>query len=280
MAALIRTALNPNTDAETLRVVVKALAKIGQNNKEVAQTLLGLMRQPLEDRLRHEVAQALVTNLPNKLLISVVYQLREFCAKPRGETHGGDWQLFWYCAQQLSYPDFYQAWHQRPLGGSGTTLPGRRAKQRSFFHYLLDQTLKNEADPLSQYQVIWINTSQFLSPDTPSIDIYDQMLCQGCPEFASGIPDSVSKLRLYWHQLQRQGDPPRLLLFEALSQEPPPDSWGEFLEQLATFQGAIAVLSLSPPPGMVTLPYFQLQDSQTAAADIVNWLRNYHQNSD
>lgn len=275
MAALIRTTLSPNTDPETLRVVVKALAKIGQNNKEVAQTLLGLMRHPLEDRLRQDVAQALVTNVPNKLLISVVYQLREFCTKPRGETHWGDWQLFWHCAQQLSYPDFYQAWHQRPLGGVTTTLPGRRTKQQSFFHYLLDQTLKTEGEPLSHYQIIWVNTSQFLSPDTPSIDIYDQMLCQGCPEFASGIPDTVSKLRLYWHQLQRQGDRPRLLLFEELSQETPPQSWDELLEQLTTFQGAIAVLSLSSPPGVVTLPYFQLQDSQTAAADIVNWLRHY-----
>lgn len=275
MAALIRTVLSPSTDDETLRVAVKALAKIGGNNKEVAQTLLGLMRHPLEDRLRREVGQALTSSLPNKLLISAVYQLRECCVRPRGENHWGDWQLFWHCAQQLSYPDFYQAWHQRPLGGAGTTLPGRRAKQRSFFHYLLDQTLKNEPDPLSQYQVIWINTSQFLSPDTPSIDIYDQMLCQGCPEFANGIPDTVSKLRLYWHQLLRQDDRRRLLLFEELSQDSPPDAWEELLVQLATFQGAIAVVSLSPPPGVVTLPYFQLQDSQTAAADIVNWLRNF-----
>jgi HEAT repeat protein len=277
MAALIRTTLSPGTDGETLRVVVKALAKIGQNNKEVAQTLLGLMRHPLEDRLRQEVAQALVTTLPNKLLITAVYQLREFCTHPRGENHRGDWQLFWYCAHQLSYADFYQAWHQRPLGGAGTTLPGRRAKQRSFFHYLLDQTLKSEEDPLAQYQVIWINASQFLSPDTPSIDIYDQMLCQGCPEFVSGIPDTLSKLRLYWHQLQRQADPPRLLLFEELSQDDPPAGWEALLEQLTTFQGAIAVLSLSPPSGIVTLPYFQLQDSQTTAADIVNWLRNFDQ---
>ncbi|WLT38484.1 hypothetical protein NON20_00840 [Synechocystis sp. B12] len=56
--------------------------------------------------------------------------------------------------------------------------------------------------------------------DNPSVDIYDQMLDQDCPEFDGAIPDNLSKLRFYWHQLQRKQGHPLLLLFEQLSPSP------------------------------------------------------------
>jgi hypothetical protein len=271
LAALIRTAAGMKTDGETLRAVVKALAKIGQNNREVAQTLLALLRQNLEDRLRQDIAQALVTVTPPKLLPTVVYQLREFCRQPQGKNNRADWQIFWHCGQQMAYPDFYQAWHQQPLGGSGTTIPGKSSKQRSFFRYSLAQTLQQQNAPLNQCQVIWIDTGQFLSLDNPSVDIYDQMLDQNCPELEGIIPDSLSKLRLYWHQLERKQDLRRLLMFERFDNNAP--DLQHFWEQLATFHGAIAILGIAPPPKTLPLPYFHLQESEATAAEIVAWLQ-------
>lgn len=273
LAALIRTAASVNTDGETLRGVVQALARIGQNNKEVAQTLLSLLRQSLDDRLRQAVVQALVTIAPRKLLATVVYQLKEFVSKPLGQNGSADWQLFWHCAQHLSYPDFYQAWHQQPLGGTGTTLPGKSPKQRSFFRHSLSQNLQRQPEPLHSYCVIWIDTGKFLDPEDPSVDIYDQMLDQNCPEFSDGIPDSLSKLRFYWHQLERKGSQPHFLIFEDLGPTPPDRH--HLWEQLASFQGAIAVLSGTPPATSVALPYFQLQDSQTTTAEIIAWLQKF-----
>ncbi len=271
LAALIRSAASVKTDGETLRVVVRALDKIGQNNREVAQVLLGLLRQNLDDRLRQDVAQALVTVTPDKLLATVVYQLREFCSQPQEKNHWADWQLFWHCAQQMAYTDFYQAWHQKPLEGSGSTIPGKTSKRRSFFRYSLDEALEQEQPPLNQYEVIWIDVSKFLNRENPSVDIYDQMLDQHCPEFNGAIPDSLSKLRLYWHQLERKEEGHRLMMFEQLEKDPP--DLQSVWEQLATFQGSIAILSTTPPPEKVVLPYFQLQESQTTAAEIVAWLK-------
>ncbi|WP_242018102.1 HEAT repeat domain-containing protein [Synechocystis sp. FACHB-383] len=271
LAALIRV-VGTNAEGEILRAVVKTLAQIGPNNREVAQALLGLLLEKPEDRVRQDAAQALIKIVPRKLLPTVVHQLQELCAQAQGENSGDHWQIFWYCAQQMTYADFYQAWHQTPLAVSGTSIPGKSSKQRSFFRYSLAQTLQGENAPLNGCQVIWIDTSQFLSLDNPSVDIYDQMLDQNCPEFDGAIPDNLSKLRFYWHQLQRKQGHPLLLLFEQLS--PSPLGLEQLWQQLATFHGPIAILGVTPAPKTVVLPYFQLRESQTTAGEIVAWLQN------
>ncbi|WLT38483.1 hypothetical protein NON20_00835 [Synechocystis sp. B12] len=43
---------------------------------------------------------------------------------------------------------------------------------------------------------------------------------------------------------------------------------------MGTFHGPIAILGVTPAPKTVVLPYFQLRESQTTAADIVAWLQN------
>lgn len=271
LAALIRV-VGTDTEAEILRGVVKTLAQIGSNNREVTQALVGLLLENPEDRVRQDGTQALIKIVPRKLLPTVVYQLRELCARPQGENLADHWQIFWYCARQMTYADFYQAWHQTPLAVSGTSIPGKSSKQRSFFRYSLAQTLQGESDPLNGCRIIWIDTSQFLNLDNPSVDIYDQMLDQDCPEFDGAIPDNLSKLRFYWHQLQRKQGHPLLLLFEQLS--PSPLDLEQLWQQLATFHGPIAILGVTPAPKTVVLPYFQLRESQTTAADIVAWLQN------
>ncbi|AIE73288.1 MULTISPECIES: HEAT repeat domain-containing protein [unclassified Synechocystis] len=271
LAALIRVAAT-NTEGEILRAVVKALAKIGQNNREVAQTLVGLLLKNPQPRVRQDVAKALVQIVPRKLLPMVVYQLRQLCVQPQGENSAEHWQIFWHCAQQMTYADFYQAWHQTPLATSGTTIPGKSSKQRSFFHYSLAQALEKENALPNRCRVIWIDTSQFLSVDNPSVDIYDQMLDQNCPEFDGTIPDNLSKLRFYWHQLQRKKHDTLLLLFEQSS--PPTPDLQQLWQSLATFHGPIAILGIEPAPKTVALPYFQLRESQTTAAEIVAWLEN------
>ncbi|WLT38485.1 HEAT repeat domain-containing protein [Synechocystis sp. B12] len=136
LAALIRV-VGTDTEAEILRGVVKTLAQIGSNNREVTQALVGLLLENPEDRVRQDGTQALIKIVPRKLLPTVVYQLRELCARPQGENLADHWQIFWYCARQMTYADFYQAWHQTPLAVSGTSIPGKSSKQRSFFRYSL-----------------------------------------------------------------------------------------------------------------------------------------------
>ena len=125
-------------------------------------------------------------------------------------------------------------------------------------------------DPLtSLIQVIWIDCSQFLAPDEPIIDIYDQMLAQNCPEFENGVPDNLAKLRLYWRLIQRHNpDCAYIWLFDHSSPNCSPLS-SEFLEKLRTFQGNIALISDQPNN---PLPYFSPHSPQLIAT-IIEWIK-------
>lgn len=253
MAALLRTA-SGQPSRELLRAIVGSLGKIAQDNKEVSQVLLELFRSQTDPQLRLLIAECLQRILPNKMLTGAIHQLRDCCRRPYGQNTAADWEFFWHCAQRLPFPVFYQAWHQRPLKGEPHSDPARRQRERQALIAQLD-SLAVDAKPL---QTLWIDAGQFLSPQDPSVDIYDQMLSQGCPEFIHGIPDSPSKLRLYWHQLQRQrADHCLLLCLDYANGQPETPEVKDFLTRLQAFQGAIIILSNQKdlPLKTFSLPY-------------------------
>ncbi|MFN5515613.1 MAG: HEAT repeat domain-containing protein, partial [Cyanobacteriota bacterium] len=239
MAALLRTA-SGHPSRELLRAIVGSLGKIAQDNKEVSQVLLELFRTQTDPQLRLLIADCLQRILPNKMLTGAIHQLRDCCRRPYGQNTPADWEFFWHCSQRLPFPVFYQAWTQRPLKGEPQSNPTRRQRERESLMAQL-ATLTVGAKPL---QTIWIDAGQFLSPQDPSVDIYDQMLSQNCPEFIHGIPDTPSKLRLYWHQLLRQrADQFLLLCLDYANGEPEAPAAKDFLTRLNAFQGAIVILS-------------------------------------
>lgn len=262
MAALIRIG-NSQPERELLRAVITSLSHITQDNKEVAQLFLDLLHTQTDQSLRNLITSCLKTILPNKMLVSVVHQLRDYCRRPRQENFVADWELFWHCAQILPYPTFYQAWHQRPLTGEPLANHLAHKQER--------QQLIEAFRPLTlagkEVTVVWIDCQKFLSPGDPSVDIYDQMLSQGCPEFAHGIPDTPSKLRLYWHQLLRQRpEKGWAMCFDYGLMDPDTKIDSDLLEQLRAFQGAIAIVSQETelPLTCLPLPYEQTRQALQA----------------
>jgi hypothetical protein len=278
IAALIRTALIP-PDKETRRASIQSLGKIGLGNREVCQTLIDLLRVQSHQILHSEIAENLIKILSRPLMPFVIHPLKESLLNAVYQQDIALYDIFWYCVQSLTYETFYQAWYQLPL--DATPAPSQNslaaiapsspesAKNQLNLREDLFREIQNHAPLASLIQVIWIDCSQFLAPDEPIIDIYDQMLSQNCPEFENGVPDNLAKLRLYWRLIQRnRSDCAYIWLFDHSSPNCSPFS-SEFLEKLKTFQGNIALISDQPNSPLLNFS----PHSPQLIATIIEWIK-------
>jgi HEAT repeat protein len=280
IAALIRTALI-TPDKETRRASIKSLGKIGLGNREVCQTLIDLLRVQSHQNLHSEIAENLIKILSRPLMPFVIHPLKESLLNTVYQQDLALYDIFWHCVQSLSYETFYQAWDQLPL--DATPAPSQdslaaitpspstaeSAKDKLNLREDLFREIQNHSPLASLIQVIWIDCSQFLVPDEPLIDIYDQMLAQNCPEFENGVPDNLAKLRLYWRLIQRnRSDCAYIWLFDHSSPNCSPFS-SEFLEKLKTFQGNIALISDQPNNPLVNFS----PHSPELIATIIEWIK-------
>lgn len=122
IAALIRLTKTTN-DPKTLRRVAVSLGKIGRGNREVISALVQMLKSAQEESCRLQVADSLINLLIKEEMSEVVASLKEILSEPQKRKDLACQKIIWHCAQQLSYPDFYQAWHNRPR--YGTQKPSR-----------------------------------------------------------------------------------------------------------------------------------------------------------
>ncbi|MEB3310339.1 MAG: HEAT repeat domain-containing protein [Snowella sp.] len=279
IAALIRTALI-TADKETRRATVQSLGEIAVGNREACQTLMDLLRIQTDTSLRTEIAENLIKILSPKLIPLIIHPLKDALLNKGLKQDMAVYAVFWYCAQHLSYETFYQAWYQLPIDAAPANAQDPLSAIASDWtspkelplislQQSVTQAIAANAPLASLITLIWIDCSQFLEPDDPVIDIYDQMLAQNCPDFENGIPNNLAKLRLYWRLLQRnQMEKTYIWLFDhsAHNCEPFPS---EFLDKLNSFQGNIAIISDQADH---PLPNFSPQDPQLVEA-ILDWIK-------
>ncbi len=279
IAALIRTALI-TPDKETRRAIVQSLGKIAIGNREVCQTFIDLLRTQTDQTLRLEIAENLIKILSRPLILFIIYPLKELLLNPDYKKDIAIYEIFWHCIQSLSYQSFYQAWYQLPfdetsikssdsLAAIAVSKTSQTEQQNLNLGKSLNQFIQNNPLLDSLIQIIWIDCHKFLEPDDPVIDIYDQMLCQNCPEFENGIPDNLAKLRLYGRLLQKhQPDRIYIWLFDHSAKDcsafPP-----KFLEKLSTFQINIGIISNQKNN---FLPHFSA-DSPQLIPTIIDWIQ-------
>jgi HEAT repeat protein/GTPase SAR1 family protein len=186
LASLIRC-LQQEKDANILKLAAQSLGKMGREHPLAIAGLLGLLRSNADESARLQAAENLVQIVPDAQISHLVRDLADF-DDPISQV------LLWQCSHRLSYHDFYEAWHYNQeektvLGESGL----------NFSDYL--QQLSAELS--DRTRLILIDSSQILDPLHPVVDIYDQMLAQNCPPWNYGLPETISKLRLYWNDLRR-----------------------------------------------------------------------------
>ncbi|MGK7957669.1 MAG: HEAT repeat domain-containing protein [Crocosphaera sp.] len=268
IATLIRL-LETSSHQESRRCAAKSLSKIAIGNKEAIATFLKVLPTIKEQDIGKQMAEGLITILPEKQMAQVVSQLRDHFLESSLPDNSPCYQVIWHCAQHLSYQTFRDAWHQRSLPETvrlSSPTPEPETQETLTAIEQLKQQLKDKL-ALEASQIIGIETCRFIDPDHPAIDVYDQMLEQGCAAFEHGLPETLSKLRLYWHLLQKNSEKsPLILLFY---DEGDCSLSFHLLKSLGKFNGIIAVISKQESS---ELSIFSPDDPQLSQT-LIDWLK-------
>ncbi|MEA5510592.1 HEAT repeat domain-containing protein [Crocosphaera sp. UHCC 0190] len=272
MATLIRL-LETSTNLENLRCAAKSLGKVAPGNKEAIAVFVKLLQTVNNSNLGIEIAESLIDILPLKQMPQIVIQLRDSLLKEPDSESSACYKVMWHCAQYLSYREFYQAWHQRALPTpllSSKNLPKPLIPPVVNSSLTVLEKLGQETEKIPQFnsiKLVWIESSRFIDPGNPAIDIYDQMLEQQCQPFEHGLPENLAKLRLYWHLLQRNSSKTQLILLFYDDAHTPHLST-DFLEILGKFKGVIGVISQQTSSA---IPIFSPDDPQLIPT-LLEWM--------
>lgn len=293
IATIIRL-IQSSRDKDTFKQAIKSLGKIGRGNRDAIATLLGLLGSIEDETTRAQIADSLLELLQDRQMMPIVSALRDSFLYKTAVPDIASYKLIWYCAQRLPYSEFHQAWYFRPLPVEPesnrqpddlfdeneielkvTETPQIDNSNDSDFFSSLYQAILAKPELSHTVKPIYIDSSQFIDPDNPPIDIYDCMLAQNCPQFEYGVPDTMAKLRLYWNMLRRNGDALSfvLIFYENVADTQRKDFSHEFLEVLSKFDGAICVVSEQSIP---KLKHFSPKDPQLVQA-ILDWIQEQTQ---
>ncbi|WP_013320940.1 HEAT repeat domain-containing protein [Gloeothece verrucosa] len=255
--ALLVRVLKTTNEPKILDRAALSLGKIGLKNREVISTLVMLVKSCQDETCRLQAAESVINLLKVEQMSEVIANLKENLSDPHKRKDLACQKIIWHCAQKLSYPEFYQAWHNRPLYGTQKVTKAElnlneESPEDNHFKLTcqsLSQLLQAKIDEHSQLsqsiRPIFIDSNNLFDPINPLVDIYDLMLAQNCPPFEHGIPDTMAKLRLYWNSIQRDENNANFVLI-FYDHVTPSDSQGfspEFLKMLSKFGGAICLVT-------------------------------------
>jgi HEAT repeat protein/energy-coupling factor transporter ATP-binding protein EcfA2 len=276
LVELIGTAENESTH----RQAAESLGKIGQGNKDAIAALVELIGTTKDESTREQAAQSLEKIIEDDQMAGVVTALKNNLSHETWENNRDRfikcYEIIWKCAQTLSYPEFYQAWHNPPItphpevpdnNPVGFT-PTVQTLDLALLPQLLHTAITADSVLRDRVQLICLDSSRFIEPDNPAAEIYDQMLDLGCPERVNGEPTTLPQLKLYWHSLRRQSDKLLVMvLYHAAN--PSPEFSPRFLDALSKFEGEIYLVS--DESLSVSLPIFLPRQPNLVEA-ILGWI--------
>ncbi|MEH2464723.1 HEAT repeat domain-containing protein, partial [Nostoc sp.] len=109
IAALVQLLQSTTVDDDTRRQAADSLEKIGTGNKDAIAALVQLLQSTtVDDYTRWLAAYSLGKILQNNQDCSVAVKALSRYWRLNDDCYN----LVWNCAQNMPYPDFYQAWHQ------------------------------------------------------------------------------------------------------------------------------------------------------------------------
>ncbi|WP_254563677.1 HEAT repeat domain-containing protein [Oscillatoria sp. HE19RPO] len=171
-------------------------------------------------------------------------------------------EVIWNSAQNLSYPEFYRAWH----GEEEEVEPEPVSNLPQRLHAKLE-----EMGLSSSLQLICIDGSKFIDKDNPAAKIYNEMRRANCPKSADGTPKTMADLQSYWDELTLESEQPIVLVFYETLTAPEMSGFSEkFLTDLSKFDGAICVVTEARVSGLQTFS----PNQGNWLAELVNWIKN------
>ncbi|MBD2310372.1 HEAT repeat domain-containing protein [Desertifilum sp. FACHB-1129] len=263
IAALVQ--ILSTTKSEGIRwSAASILGKIDVGNEGAIAALVQILSTTKSEGIRWNAAESLETTLITKEhYVEVVSALKD-CITDEVYENNFDrfdscYEIVWKCAQNLSYPDFYQAWHYPTLTphpemqettGVGVT-PEALLLNWDNFPQNLAQALKKQPEIADKISVTCIDASQFLDSDNPASEIYVKLVKAGYPRSADGTPKDLQSLKVY---CELECPEACLIFYEAPSNPPPQGFSPIFLNALSRFSPAnrIAIVSEKPDSSLQT----------------------------
>ena len=300
--ALVQLLNSPNLDDDTRREVAESLGNIGHGNQNAIDALVQLLTSPDLDDTRKLVAESLGNigqgnqtaidalvqllssdqlDFPTRLKVvkslkkietdkqfTVFTALKANFNNSQQKTHYDYtcYELISHYAQNRPYPDFYQTWHQDTITNTATAnLNIANLPQ------VLAEAINNQPDLCSKIKLICIDSHQFIDPDHPAQEIYDEMRNQNCPEWQNGYPDTMQKLKIYWNSLRRQSEIPLFFIcYDSTALSATPTGFSDsFLKAFSKFDRAICIVCETED---IPLPTFSPSQPDLVAA-VVAWIR-------
>jgi HEAT repeat protein len=252
-------------DADTCLKAARSLGEIDPGHEKAIDALVELIRNGWdEDEI---AANSLRSVLQSNQCPNVVEALKHYMTDQVYEDnfffYSACHNVLWYCAQNMTYPAFYQAWDPQEEVDNATT-PNRQIFNPFDLPQRLQTAITNDPQLSQIIHLICIDSSQCIEPDNPT-EIYDQMLDQNCPEY-DPVPEIMPALKLYWNSLKRNSNKRPFLVFYASSIH----SYNEaFLTALSKFGREICVIT-DQPIDHIPLKYFTPSQS---IKDILEWIR-------
>ncbi|MFP4221111.1 MAG: PBS lyase, partial [Phormidium sp.] len=185
----------------------------------------------------------------------------------------------WNCAENLPYPEFYQAWHHptttpHPEVEDTTPVASTPFTQHCNLALLpqsINQAIQSSSRPPNR-QIICIDGSRFSDPSNPALQIYTALKKAGCPASPDGKPRTIGELQAYCEDDLSEAKI-ALIFYEAPTDPPPQGFDRAVLNQLARFSHPpIAVVVPQPLPDCRLLQF--LESDPDLIANILQWLHN------
>jgi HEAT repeat protein len=166
-------------------VAAHHLVEITSDYPESIKKLIDLIFNNPGTPTRYLATERLVKILVSHQLESVVSTLKDCLSDQVGKNdyslYYNCYKVIWHCAQNMTYPAFYQAWHPQEEVRD-TTTPDSQSLNQADLPQSLQSAIANDPQLNQIIHLICIDGSQFIEPDRPAAEIYDQMLDQNCPE--------------------------------------------------------------------------------------------------
>ena len=98
--------INTSENDEIIVYALESLGNIGMNNEKAIAALVQLL-----DKSQNEYTHKLAAKSLGKIVTSNKDISLAVRALRRYKLDSEDYDLIWNCAQNMPYPEFYQAWH-------------------------------------------------------------------------------------------------------------------------------------------------------------------------
>jgi len=267
--AVLVEVIRTTEDEDTRWQAAYSLGEIGQGNPDAIAGLLQIIRTTEDENTRRLAAGSLPKILTTREQYAGVVSALKDCLSDEVYQNNFDrfyqcYKLIWHCAENLSYPEFYQAWHHPP------TTPHPEVTEQT--PHSGEQTFASPFTCQSlQHLPIYCLNADILADETDTSEIAPT-LCQliwdeACPDEA--YPQSVttaSQLRQHLKQLKLRQNLPKLAIL--ITDCPPRDELIAFCRKLTNI---VAVAFLTDDPLEAPLKGFPPNQPNLISA-IETWL--------